>query len=244
MAEAALAGTLRTLGAKDGYVLLDGAAVRGASHTSARGFFRRHYAKAFHRPYANLSRLVGREVGSINGVFRFTRARNPGRLATRNLYSASSLGVMRDEGLRTLLVFGTRDVREDLRRAPGRPAQVEVLSARGSAGRDSHRNQVSVALENWSLNRAAAQRDEELRILYDVGRAMRETFNLKAQFEILRSAMKDLLGGTDFALAMQEMPEGPLETAVPFERGSGLGQGPRRWRAFGEGSAADPLTGA
>src|ERR1039458_10284325 len=76
--------------------------------------------------------------------------------------------------------------------------------------------QVSVALENWSLNRAAEKYQEELQLLYSLGRPLRETFDLKAQVHILRQTMKDLLAGHDFSLAIQEFPGGPLEVAVSF----------------------------
>ena len=78
-------------------------------------------------------------------------------------------------------------------------------------------NQVSVAIENWSLNRAAERREEELRILHRVGEALRATFDMNAQIEILRHELKGLMGGTNFGLALQDTAEGPLEVVVPFE---------------------------
>jgi diguanylate cyclase (GGDEF)-like protein/putative nucleotidyltransferase with HDIG domain len=78
-------------------------------------------------------------------------------------------------------------------------------------------NQVSVALENWSLYQAAERHSEELRILHRVGEALRSTFDLKAQVETLRRELKGLLGITNFSLALQDSPEGPLETVVAFE---------------------------
>ena len=78
-------------------------------------------------------------------------------------------------------------------------------------------NQASVAVENWSLNRVAQRRDEELRILHQVGEALRSSFDLNAQIEILRHELKGLLGATNFGLDLQESAEGPLEVGVPFE---------------------------
>jgi GAF domain-containing protein len=79
-------------------------------------------------------------------------------------------------------------------------------------------NQVSVAVENWSLNRAAERRDEELRILHRVGEALRATFDMNAQIEILRHELKGLMGATNFGLALQDTAEGPLDVVVPFEK--------------------------
>ena len=63
-------------------------------------------------------------------------------------------------------------------------------------------NQVSVAVENWSLNRAAERRDEELRILHRVGEALRATFDMNAQIEILRRELKGLMGSNEFRFGL------------------------------------------
>ena len=78
-------------------------------------------------------------------------------------------------------------------------------------------NQASVAIENWSLNRAAERRDEELRILHRVGESLRSTVDLNVQVEILRRELAGMLGGTNFGLALQDTPEGSLDVVVPFE---------------------------
>ena len=125
--------------------------------------------------------------------------------------------VLRSEGLRTLVVVGLQ-VREKSYGAlilgfrstrSFEPQELRVALAIG--------NQVSVAIENWSLNRAAERREEELRILHRVGEALRATFDMNAQIEILRHELKGLMGGTNFGLALQDTPEGPLEVVVPFE---------------------------
>jgi diguanylate cyclase (GGDEF)-like protein len=130
--------------------------------------------------------------------------------------------LMRAEGLRTMLVIGLV--------TSGRKYGALLVGRRANAGRFRSAelklsiaigNQVSVALENWSLNRAAKQHNEEMQVLYSVGRALRDTFDLKAQIDILRRGMKDLLAGSDFSLAMQEFPGGPIEIVVPFQQEDG-----------------------
>jgi diguanylate cyclase (GGDEF)-like protein/putative nucleotidyltransferase with HDIG domain len=125
--------------------------------------------------------------------------------------------VLKGEGLRTLVVVGLQ-VREKSygalmlgfrRQRNFESRQLRVALAIG--------NQVSVAIENWSLNQAAQRHEEELRILHRVGEALRATFDMNAQIEILRHELKGLLGTTNFGLAMQDVPEGPLEVVVPFE---------------------------
>jgi diguanylate cyclase (GGDEF)-like protein/putative nucleotidyltransferase with HDIG domain len=125
--------------------------------------------------------------------------------------------VLTSEGLRTLIVVGL-EVRGKsygalilgFRRPRSfEPQELRVALAIG--------NQVSVAIENWSLNRAAERRGEELRILHRVGEALGATFDISAQIEILRRELRGLIGGTNFGLALQDTPEGPLEVVVPFE---------------------------
>ena len=125
--------------------------------------------------------------------------------------------MLKDEGLRTIIVVGLQ-VRDKAygalilgfrRTRSFEPQELRVALAIG--------NQVSVAVENWSLNRAANRRDEELRILHRVGEALRATFDMNAQIEILRRELRGLIGRTNFGLALQDTAEGPLEVVVPFE---------------------------
>ena len=102
--------------------------------------------------------------------------------------------VFRSEGLRTLdcgRVAGSGEIlwRSDPGFPPRpdfEPQELRVALAIG--------NQVSVAVENWSLNRAAERRDEELRILHRVGEALRATFDMNAQIEILRRELTGIDG--------------------------------------------------
>jgi diguanylate cyclase (GGDEF)-like protein/putative nucleotidyltransferase with HDIG domain len=46
---------------------------------------------------------------------------------------------------------------------------------------------------------------------------LRTTFDLKSQVEILRRELKGVLGTSNFSLSLQDSPNGPLKTVVPFE---------------------------
>ena len=95
------------------------------------------------------------------------------------------------------------------------PEQMQLAMGIGS--------QVGSALDNWRLVRTGEWQNEDLRTLDRVGRAMRETFDFQEQMAALRKNLGSLLGGCDFALAMQESPDGPLEVVVPFEHHSDAG---------------------
>jgi len=121
------------------------------------------------------------------------------------------------EGLRTLVVVGLQ-VRESSygallmgSRKPKnfRPNELRLLLAMG--------NQLGVAVENWSLHRAAERHNRELRLLHRVSELVRAKFDLESQVEILRQELSGVLGRANFSLALQDSPEGPLKTVVPFD---------------------------
>jgi diguanylate cyclase (GGDEF)-like protein/putative nucleotidyltransferase with HDIG domain len=57
-------------------------------------------------------------------------------------------------------------------------------------------------------------------MLHRVSELLRATFDLESQVKILRQELKGALGTTNFSLALQDTPEGPLKTVVPFETGA------------------------
>jgi len=221
IAASALAGTLSTFGAKDGYVVLQGEAGGDSTHTTAQGFSA-HMVEVLGsepmRTYLASSAERWGELLVVSDLFRF-KAETAWQ---RQPLFQNFIDLLRAEGLRTMLVIGlatSGSIYGSLlvgRRRNGGRFTSEELKLSLAIG-----NQVSVALENWSLNRAAEEHNEELQVLYSVGRALRETFDLKAQFDILRRSMKDLLAGSDFSLAMQEFPDGPIEIVVPFQQEGG-----------------------
>ena len=90
-----------------------------------------------------------------------------------------------------------------------RPIELRLLLAIGE--------KLGLAMENWSLHRAAERHNQELRMLHRVSGLLRATFDLESQVEILREELKGVLGTTNFSLSLQDSPEGPLKTVVPFE---------------------------
>ncbi len=54
-------------------------------------------------------------------------------------------------------------------------------------------------------------------MLHRVSGLLRATFDLESQVEILRRELKGVLGTANFSLSLQDSPEGPLKTVVPFE---------------------------
>jgi diguanylate cyclase (GGDEF)-like protein/putative nucleotidyltransferase with HDIG domain len=124
------------------------------------------------------------------------------------------------EGMRTLLVVGLQGRESSYgvllmgshRPRVFRPNELRLLLAIG--------NQLGVAVENWSLHRAAERHNEELRMLHRVSESLRATFDLESQVGILRRELEGVLGTTNFSLASQDSPEGPLKTVVSFETGS------------------------
>jgi len=121
------------------------------------------------------------------------------------------------EGLRTLVVAGLQ-VRESSYgalligcRKPKsfRPNELRLLLAIG--------NQLGVAVENWSLHRAAERHNQELRLLHRVSELLRTKFDLESQVEILRQELQGVLGTTNFSLALQDLPGGTPKTIVAFQ---------------------------
>jgi diguanylate cyclase (GGDEF)-like protein len=221
MAESALADTLTGLGARYGLLLLDGEAREDLSYTSAYGFSKsavkelsqdamRAYLVSSAKRWGNLLTVADLgaeelETSSFGSEFR------------------EFIAIMKKEGLRSLLIIGLatqkgpygallagRRKREDFK-----PQELNLAAVIA--------NQVNAALHNWSLARERERQDKYLRSLHLVGRAMRESFDLHEQVATLRHNMTDLLPGCEFALAVQDLPRGPLETAVPFEHSRGAG---------------------
>jgi diguanylate cyclase (GGDEF)-like protein len=222
MAESALTGTLATFSAKDGYVLLRGEAAGGSIYTSARGFSQDTVALLAAGPMrAYLGSSVERWGTSLVLSDLGKSGVTGGGRRDRLLHKFT--GIMRDEGFKSLLVIGLGTEEKTygvllVGRRNSRTFAPQELQRGLVIG-----SQTSMALDTWLLNQAAKKRNEETKVLYNVGRALRETFDLKAQVEILRRETKGLLEDTDFSLALQNSPEGPLETVVPFEQENGFG---------------------
>ncbi len=117
------------------------------------------------------------------------------------------------EGPRTLLVVGLRTGEQSYGTLVVGSRQVKTFQPGELRLTLSFGNQMSVALENRSLQKAAEQHDEELRILHRVGEALSATFDLDMQHEILQRELKGLIGAANFSLVFQESPDSRPETA-------------------------------
>jgi diguanylate cyclase (GGDEF)-like protein/putative nucleotidyltransferase with HDIG domain len=216
MVEQALRGALEMLNTEDAYILLREEGSEGRVHHGARGLSPQTVERLDSDPLHRYLLFSGERWGTLM-VFPDMRRAEVATAWQRDPVFQEFRSVLRAEGLRTVVAVGLQ-VRErsygallvGFRRVRGfDPQELRVALAIG--------NQVSVATENWSLNRAAERREEEIKTLHRVGESLRATFDLNAQIEILRRELRGLLGGTNFGLALQDTPEGPLEVVVAFE---------------------------
>lgn len=232
MADQSLRGALDMLNAEEGCILLNEVAEEGKVHFSVRGVSPKAAERLSQDPIRRYLLSSGERWGALM-VFPDVRRSDVVAAWQRDPPFHEFREVVKGEGLRTLIVVGLQ-VREKsygtlvLGFRPCRSFEPQELRVALAIG-----NQVSVAVENWVLNRGAERRDEELRILHRVGEALRATFDMNAQIEILRRQLTGLMGATNFGLALQDAPEGPLVMVVPFED-----NGPH---AAVEGGPASPL---
>ncbi len=216
MVDQSLRGAVDLLETHEGYLVLHDESDEGNVHSSSRGISALGAERLSKDPLRRFVLSSGDRWGALM-VFPDLRRADVVAAWQRDPIFHEFCEVLRSEGLRTLivvglqvrgkcygtLILGFRSTRSFA------PQELRVALAIGY--------QVGVAIENWSLNRAAARRDEELRILHHVGEALRATFDMSAQIEILRRELKGLIGGANFGLALQDTGQGPLEVVVPFE---------------------------
>jgi diguanylate cyclase (GGDEF)-like protein/putative nucleotidyltransferase with HDIG domain len=224
MVEQALRGALDMLDTQDGYILLGDDGGEGIGHCGARGLSAHTVEVLGRDPLYRYLLASGERWGALM-LFPDLRRAEVVTAWKRDPIFNEFRNVLRAEGLRTLvvvglqvrdksygaLVLGFRSVRSF------EPQELRVALAIG--------NQVSVAVENWLLNRAAERQEEEMRILHRVGESLLSTFDLNAQIDILRREVGGLVGGANFDLALQDTQEGPLEVVVPTETAGSQGEG-------------------
>jgi diguanylate cyclase (GGDEF)-like protein/putative nucleotidyltransferase with HDIG domain len=218
MADQTLRGALEMLDAAEGFILLQEAGDEAKVHCGVRGVSTHGVELLTTNPLRRYLLSSGERWGTLM-VFPDLRRSEVVVAWQRDPIFNQFRDVMRNEGMRTLIVVGLQ-VRQKsygslvlgFRRSRSfEPQELRVALAIG--------NQVSVALENWSLNRAAERRESELRTLHRVGEALRVTFDMNAQIGILRQELKGITGSSNFGLALQDTPEGPLEVVVACENG-------------------------
>lgn len=207
---------LEMLDTQEGYLLVQAEGDEGKVHYGIRGISALGAEQLGQDPLRRFVLSSGERWGPLM-VFPDLRSPHVGAAWQRDPVFREYCDVLWSAGLRALIVVGLQAREKSygalvlgFRRTRSFESQ-ELLVAQAIG------NQVSVAIENWSLNRAAERREEDLRILHRAGEALRSTFDLESQIAILRQELKGLMGGSNFGLALQDTPEGPLEVVVPFE---------------------------
>ncbi len=95
-----------------------------------------------------------------------------------------------------------------------------VVGCRGSRGFSPEEirltvgiaNQVAVAIENQSLQKAAERHDDDLRVLHRVVDSLSATFDLQTQMQTLQAELEGFLGTAHLSLVFQDSPDGPFVT--------------------------------
>jgi len=218
MAEQTLERTLQMFDATQGYVLLDMRGSEAVHHSSAKGFSSAARTRLGREPLRTYLASSAERWGSLM-VFPDLRRPILGAVWQRDRAFEDFRQVFIAEGLRTLVAVGLQ-IKE---RAYGallvgsrslrvfEPAELRLILAVG--------NQVSVALENRYLRKVSERHDQELKILHRVAEALRATFDLQTQVQILPRELASLIGCQNFSLALQDSPGGRLETVVGMENG-------------------------
>jgi diguanylate cyclase (GGDEF)-like protein len=234
MAGVTLERTLQILGVCDGYVLLRARGTEELDCSRAKGLS----SSTVERLSAGALRVYLASCADRWGnlmIFPDLRRSDVSAAWRRDPLFQDLLETLGSEGLRTLLVIGLT-VRErsygalvvgsrNLRAFD--PSDLRLMLAVG--------NQISVALENYFLHRAAERHNEELKILHRVAEELGATFDLGQQLQILQRQLRGLLGARNFYLAFQDSGEGRLEAVVAFE------DGPPESRAPADGLAEHVL---
>ena len=215
--EKALGVALRVLGATGGCVLLQGEHLRGASYKGVQGLSSRTADLLTADPLHPYLAMAAKRWGALM-VFSDLHKPDVVTAWQRDPESNGFIGIMKAEGLRSAVLIGLG--------TQGKCYGALLAGSRKERLLNSHQlrqallmgNLVSAAIESWIGKQKTERHNQEFRVLYRIGLALRETFDFKTQIEILRREMKDLWGDKDFALSLQSSRAGILETVVPFER--------------------------
>jgi diguanylate cyclase (GGDEF)-like protein/putative nucleotidyltransferase with HDIG domain len=227
--EQTLERTLQALASQDGCLLLQSPprdAPEELSCTSARGLSPQLKARLAEGPLRNF--LVS-SADRWGGLMIFPDLQKPELAAAwqRDPQFLEFHSLFAAEGVRTLVVLGLR-VNEKCcgalvvgsrQRRTYLPGELKLLLGVSA--------QVSVALENRFLQKAAERHQEELRLLHHIGEALSTTFDTQLQLQILRRELKGLLGEVNFALAIQDPADMRVDYTYAFENGDRLSRGER-----------------
>jgi diguanylate cyclase (GGDEF)-like protein len=216
MAEKTLQRTIEIFGGADSYILVQTNGSDAISHVCTQGLSPRTVERLSSEPLRAYLASSGERWGNLL-VFPDLILPSVGVAWQRDELFQELRETCVREGLRTLVLVGLQ-VRDSsygvllmASRKPRsfRPMELRLLLAIGE--------KLGVAVENWSLHRAAERHDQELRMLHRVSESLRATFDLESQVEILRRELEGVLGTTNFSLSLQDSPDGPLKTVVPFQ---------------------------
>jgi diguanylate cyclase (GGDEF)-like protein len=216
MADLTMQRTTEILGGADSYILVQTTGSDAISHVCAQGLSARTVERLSSEPLRTYLASCGERWGNLL-VLPDLSLPSVGVAWQRDALFQELREVCAGEGLRTQLLVGlqVRDRSYGVllvgSRKPRifRPVELRLLLAIG--------DKLGRAMESWSLHRAAERHNQELRMLHRVSGLLRATFDLESQVEILRTELKGVLGTTNFSLSLQDSPDGPLKTVVPFE---------------------------
>ncbi len=219
MAEKALRRTTEIFGGADIYILVQTTGSDAISQVCAQGLSARIVERLSSEPLRSYLASCGERWGNLLVCPDLSL---PSEAAwKRDALFQELREVCAREGLRTQLLVGlqVRNCSYGVllmgSRKPRifRPMELRLLLAIGE--------KLGLALENWSLHKAAERHNQELRLLHRVSELLRATFDLQSQVKILREELKGVLGTTNFSLSLQDSPEGQLKTVVPFQTADG-----------------------
>jgi diguanylate cyclase (GGDEF)-like protein/putative nucleotidyltransferase with HDIG domain len=224
MAEQTLDRTLQALASEDGCLLLEIPSPEEVSLTSVRGLSARsqlHLSKGALRSFLATS---GERWGSLM-LFDDLRRGEMQAFGERSPLFEEFRDTFLAEGMRTLVVLGLQVkgktcgalVVGSRKRRKFLAGELKLLLGLG--------NQISVALENRFLEKAAERHQDELRLLHRLGEALSTTFDHQVQLQILHRELKGLLGEGRFALALQDPAELSVDYVYAFPDGDGRPMG-------------------
>jgi diguanylate cyclase (GGDEF)-like protein/putative nucleotidyltransferase with HDIG domain len=214
-----LDGTLQALGVNDGCMMIRVDGPDGVDYSAANGLSERALSPLLDGPLSSYLISAGERRGKVMVFADLLRPdlttawhRDPLFQEFREVFTSEGLRTLLVVSLQTkersygVLVVGSRQLRSF------RPGELRLMLAIG--------NQVSVALENRLLQKAAERHHEELKILHHIGDALGSIFDPKKQVQILEQELKAWLGPVKLLLAFPESPGGQLEALYAPDEGA------------------------
>ncbi len=216
MAEQVIEQALRMLDASEGYVLVRSPEFEPRDLSGGRGLSPSALGRLARESLRAYLAGSGERWGSLM-VFPDLLQPNLSQTWQRDPGFREFLDVFREEKLQTLVVIGLQGKAQSFgalligsraQRVFGQ-AELRLMLAVG--------NQISISLENRYLHKVDERHTEGLKLLHRVGEALRASFELREQAEILCRELGNFLGLKNFFLALQDSPGGGLETLIAFD---------------------------